>query len=76
LYFSAIEIEYQETKGVNNPNPFPKVETATIDALDKISNKAGLSGDFTGFFLNKYAKSISQKTENTKKFISNQIVTV
>eukprot|EP01114_Cavostelium_apophysatum_P020900 TRINITY_DN713_c0_g1_i1.p1 TRINITY_DN713_c0_g1~~TRINITY_DN713_c0_g1_i1.p1 ORF type:complete len:1705 (+),score=520.73 TRINITY_DN713_c0_g1_i1:76-5190(+) len=49
LYFSAIETEYEENRSAKN---FVKVETHTIDNLDKLSTKdEGLSEEFTNLFL-------------------------
>jgi hypothetical protein len=52
MYHNAIEVEYEENK--SQANAFPKVETFTIDTLDKMSSKeeGGISNEFMATFLN------------------------
>eukprot|EP01119_Soliformovum_irregulare_P019984 TRINITY_DN6420_c0_g1_i1.p1 TRINITY_DN6420_c0_g1~~TRINITY_DN6420_c0_g1_i1.p1 ORF type:complete len:1484 (+),score=565.54 TRINITY_DN6420_c0_g1_i1:731-5182(+) len=61
LYFSTLECEYEENKIGKTGNYFPKVETFTIDALEKMSSKGQIADDE---MIQKFLGNLEKRVQN------------
>lgn len=62
-YFNLLETEYEDSKNLSNiASPFPKVESSSIEALDKMYSSATMTDEFKEYFFSKYESIFFQVT--------------